>query len=279
MPINNFSWKSKSGTNLFGQEWEPNASPTAVIVLVHGLGEHINRYQHVAEFFNKENYSVFAFDQMGHGKSEGKRGHEESYKSTCEDIQKIIDDAKRKYPNLPIFLYGHSMGASLVLYMLLTCKDGVKGAIATAPGFRTAEPVPPVKMFMAKVFNKIFPKLTMNNGLYLPGLSHDEEVVNKYKSDPLVTPMISARLGMELLSNGPWMIDHASELSTPILLMQGTDDKLVNPAATAEFASKAPKSLVTYKEWKGFYHELHNEPEKLKVLDAELAWLKKQMAN
>lgn len=279
MPINNFSWKAKSGINLVGKEWEPAGKPAAVIVLVHGLGEHIDRYQHVAEFFNKQKFSVFSFDQMGHGKSGGLRGHEESYSSTCEDIQKVIDDARRKYPALPIFLYGHSMGASLVLYMLLTCHPVLKGAIATAPGLRTAEPVPPVKMFMAKVFNKIFPKLTMNNGLFLPGLSRDEEVVNKYKSDPLVTPMISARLGMELISNGSWMIEHASGLSTPILLMQGTEDKLVNPAATAEFASKAPKSLVTFKEWKGFYHELHNEPEKLEVLETELAWLKKQMVN
>lgn len=169
------------------------------------------------------------------------------------------------------------MGASLVLYMLLTCKPEIKGAIVTAPGLRTAEPVPPMKMLMAKVFNKILPKFTMNNGLYLPGLSRDEDVVQKYKTDPLVTPMISARLGMELLSNGPWMIDHASELSIPILLMQGTADKLVNPAATAEFASKAPKSLVTFKEWAGFYHELHNEPEKLDVFETEIAWLKKQI--
>jgi alpha-beta hydrolase superfamily lysophospholipase len=93
-----FSWQSKSGFKIHAQEWKPVGKANAVIVLVHGLGEHCNRYEHVAEFYNSNNIAVLSFDHVGHGKSEGIRGHELSFDSTCDDIQHLLDDAKAKYP-------------------------------------------------------------------------------------------------------------------------------------------------------------------------------------
>jgi alpha-beta hydrolase superfamily lysophospholipase len=121
--------------------------------------------------------------------------------------------------------------------------------------------------------------MTMDNGLYLPGLARDEKVVEAYKNDPLVTRKVSARLGMELIEKGAWILKHANELDIPLLLMQGTEDKLVNPQGSEEFNAKAPKQWITYKEWKGFFHELHNEPEKMDVLNFELDWIKKQLSH
>jgi len=117
-------------------------------------------------------------------------------------------------------------------------------------------------MAMAKVMSKLLPSLTMNNGLYLPGLSRDASVVEAYKNDPLVHPKVSAALGMDLMTKGPWIVEHANELTLPILLMQGTEDKLVNPKTTAEFAAKAPKNLIVYKEWQGFSMNYTMNPRK-----------------
>jgi len=164
-----------------------------------------------------------------------------------------------------------------VLYFALSRKPKITGLIVTSPGIGLAEPLTSFKMAMAKVMSKLLPSLTMNNGLYLPGLSRDASVVEAYKNDPLVHPKVSAALGMDLMTKGPWIVEHANELTLPILLMQGTEDKLVNPKTTAEFAAKAPKNLIVYKEWQGFFHELHNEPEKMDVLNFELEWIKKHL--
>lgn len=279
MALNTFSWKTAAGTNLYGQEWKPEKKVKAVIVLVHGLGEHCNRYPHVAEFFNQQNIAVLSFDQMGHGKSDGPRGHELSFSATCDDIQHLLDTAKKEYPKLPVFLYGHSLGASLVIYMALTRKLDISGVIATGPAMRPAIPVTPIKLSMAKLFNNLLPTFSLDNGLFLPGLSRDEKVVEDYKNDPFVTRKVSARLGYEILSKGPWNLEHAAEFNLPLLLLQGTEDKLSDPSATAEFSTKVPKQFITYREWNGFYHELHNEPEKQEVLEYELAWINKRISN
>jgi len=277
MTSNESSWQSKLGLKIYTKEWLPEGKPKAMIVLVHGLGEHSNRYNHVAEFFNKKGIGVVSFDLTGHGQSEGIRGHIESYDSVCDDIEHLVDTVLKKYKNVPLFLYGHSLGGALVLYYSMVKHSKINGVIATGPALAPAQPLPPLKFALAKMMNSILPTLTLDNGLYLPGLSRDEKVVQAYKDDPLVTRMASARMGMEIIYKGKLILEHPERFDTPLLLMQGTEDKLVDSKATAVFASKASNKFVIYKEWKGFFHELHNEPEKADVLGVELDWIKKQI--
>jgi len=259
------------GAQIFWREWLAE-HPKALVVLVHGLGEHCGRYHHVAKIFNQEGYSLFSFDLRGHGKTPGKRGHAPSYDTLVKDVEEVIASARSRFPNLPVFIYGHSMGGSIALYFGFTSKTPINGMIVTSPGLRTAQPVPPAKKLIANVFGVLMPSMTVDNGLYLPGLSRDTAVIDAYKADPLVHPMISAKLGLDLMRHGEWMIEHAGEFTIPLLLMQGTADQLVNPAATAEFASKV-KSPITYMEFDGWYHELHNEPEKARPIKAIVDWI------
>jgi alpha-beta hydrolase superfamily lysophospholipase len=267
-----FFWQSSDNLKLFGQEWTPDGKLKAVVCLVHGMGEHAGRYQHVAQKFTDNSYALAAMDLRGHGKSEGLQGHTPSYDIMMDDIQHLVNEAQKRHPGIPTFIYGHSMGGSLVLYYCLTRKPQLTGAIVTAPGLAPAAPLPAPKMFLARVMSSIGPTFRMANDLDLNGLSHDPAVKEAYTHDPLVHGMVSARLGMELINNGQWMIEHAAEFPIPLLLMQGTADRLVNPAATAEFAAKL-KGDFTYKTWPGFYHELHNEPEKEEVFKVMLDWL------
>lgn len=274
-----FSMQSGSGLIIHAQEWKPAGNIKAVIILVHGLGEHCGRYKHVAEFYNNNGITVLSFDHIGHGKSEGIRGHELSYDSTCDDIQMLMDTAKTEYPGLPIFLYGHSLGAAQVLYMILSRKPQIEGAIATSPVLQPAVAPSVLKVTLARLLNKIMPAFTMENDLDLDALSRDENVVKAYKDDPLVTGKISARLGLELLGKGSWIFANAGALNIPLLLMQGSEDRIVDPKCSAKFGACAPKQWITFKEWQGFYHELHNEPEKKDVLDHQLSWITKQLSN
>jgi alpha-beta hydrolase superfamily lysophospholipase len=268
-----FSWKTKDGLNLYAKEWKPDGAVKAVVALVHGLGEHIGRYDHVAEAFGKEGFAMVGFDQRGHGKSDGIRGYETSYDTIMDDITQNIQNAKDRYPGLPVFLYGHSLGGNLVLYYGLTRKPELKGIIATSPGLATAEPLPPALMLMSKVMYRLAPSMKIKNGLALDGLSHDPEVAKKYIADSLVHPFISPRLALDMLNAGQYCIDHAAEFPLPLLLMQGTADRLVSPKKTKEFAAAAPLSKITYKEWSDHYHELHNEPDKAAVIATMVDWM------
>lgn len=273
MQHSEYNWTTPDNVKLYGQEWKPEGKQKAAIVMVHGLGEHSGRYEHVAEAFTQAGYSLTAFDLRGHGKSEGIRGHAPSYAAIMEDITHNVDLAKEHFPGMPVFLYGHSLGGNLTLYYCLTQNPQIKGAIVTSPGLATAAPVPPVKLALGKLMYNLMPAMQMDNGLLRSGLSRDPEVEKIYSNDPLVHPKISARLALDLINNGKFIIDHAAEFPIPLLLMQGTGDYIVNPPMTKTFANAAPLSKITFKEWDGYYHELHNEPEKAQVLRTITDWL------
>lgn len=273
MQYSEYFWTTRDNVKIYGQEWKPEGKPKAAIAMVHGLGEHSGRYDHVAEAFTAAGYSLTAFDLRGHGKSEGVRGHAPSYALIMEDITHNIELAREHFPGLPVFIYGHSLGGNLTLYYCLTQKPQLKGAIVTSPGLATATPVPAVKLALGKMMYNLMPAMQMDNGLLRSGLSRDPEVEKKYSADPLVHGKISARLALDLINNGKFIVDHAAEFPIPLLLMQGTGDLLVNPPMTKKFANAAPLAKITYKEWEGLYHELHNEPEKAQVLKTMTDWL------
>ncbi|MCX6054812.1 MAG: lysophospholipase [Chloroflexi bacterium] len=272
-----YSWTTTDKIKIFGQEWKPDGKPKAAIALVHGLGEHSGRYNTVAETLVSKGYSLTAFDLRGHGRSEGVRGHAPSYDALMSDITQNINLTKEHFPGSAVFLYGHSLGGNLTLFYCLTQKPAIQGAIVTSPGLGTAAPVPAVKLALGKLLYNLLPAAQMDNGLDRSGLSRDPEVEKNYSKDPLVHPKISAHLALDLINNGRYIIDHAGEFPLPLLLLQGTSDKLVSPTLTKTFANAAPPSKITFKEWQGYYHELHNEPEKQKVLKFITDWLDQEL--
>lgn len=270
-----WKWNSRDGIELGSLGWKP-ASPKAVVVLIHGHGEHINRYQHVAEALTNAGYAMQAFDLRGHGRSAGNRGHTPSYEHLMNDITDFISDAQKRYPGLPVFLYGHSMGGNQVINYALKTPGILKGVIATGPWLKLAFDPPAAQVMVAKLLNGIAPSFSLASGLSQSALSRDLEVVKKYAADPLVHDKISVRLYTSMYGNGLWALEHAADLKIPMLLMHGSADGLTSAAASEEFAKKAGK-LVTLRIWEGFYHEIHNEPEKFEVLQTIVTWLDQQV--
>jgi len=275
MAYKEFYWITKDQFKLFAQAWTPEGEIKAVLALVHGLGEHSGRYQDVANELNQEGYALIGFALRGHGRSEGPRGHF-SYTESLDDVDRLIDEAQKLLPGKPVYLYRHSMGGNLVLYYAIkrlpTCLNGI---ISTSPALGTARPVAGCKIALVRVMKGISPMMTMNNDLDLAGLSTNPNIIAAYKSDPLVHPLISARLGWDLLQSGPWLIEHAAEFpSIPLLIMQGSADRIVDPAATKKFVKKV-KGDITFHLWAGDYHELHNEPNRDEVFKFLLQWLEK----
>jgi acylglycerol lipase len=259
---------------VYHQLWSPEKPPTARILLVHGLGEHSSRYAHVADSFVKAGYSLTGFDLLGHGKTDGQRGHADSYDDYCREIDFFLEGLAASQPPAPIFLYGHSMGGLIALYYTQLYKkpQNIKGIICTSPGLVPGYPIPAWKTAMGNILYSIAPKFSMQNGLPLEGISHDKSVVAAYKADPLNHPYLSARMGMDLIRNGLLISQKAGEFTLPLLLMVGSDDHLVDPKAVIEFGQKA-NHKTTLKVWEGGYHELHNELFKADVLKTMTDWI------
>lgn len=271
------TWQTPDGKKLYTRTWLPEGEPVAAVVLVHGLGEHCSRYDHVAALFNQRGIAVYSFDHRGHGNSSGPVGHIESYDAVNGDIDHFIADAQKSNPGKPIFLYGHSMGGSMVLYYTLKHQPAIAGVICTSPGLIPGTPPSPALFFAAKYLSKLLPSMTTNNGLDTNNLSHNREVVQQYIDDPLNTSKISFKLGYDLINCGQWVLDHAGSFSLPLLLMVGSEDHLVSTDAIKQFASVVPSGLLTFRIWEGQYHELHNEIHNEPPIQQMLDWINHRM--
>jgi alpha-beta hydrolase superfamily lysophospholipase len=271
-----FKFKTFDGLQLFGQSWQPEDQPRAVVCLVHGMGERSGRYAHVADALTQAGYVLFTFDIRGHGKSSGPRGHTPSYEALMKDISSLLEVANKQFPQLSSFLYGHSLGGNLVLNYVLRYQPQLKGVIVTGPWLRLSFEPPAFKIILGKMTNQLCPAFSQKSGLDTKVLSHDPEVVHAYENDPLVHDHISARMFIGIYQSGQWALEHASEFSLPLLLMHGGADSITSSIASREFTDKIIKNC-TLKIWDGFYHEIHNELEKEEVFKFLIDWLDKQV--
>jgi alpha-beta hydrolase superfamily lysophospholipase len=267
-----FSWRTSDGLDMYGQGWLPETETRGVVCLVHGLGEHSGRYAHVGAVLTNACYALLSFDLRGHGRSGGARGHSISYDALMDDIAHLLDEAKARYPGLPCFLYGHSLGGGLALNYALRRKPKLAGVVASGPWLRLAFEPPKIQISLARMMNRVYPAFSQANGLDVRGLSHDPQVVRDYVQDPLVHNKITARLAIVMLDAGQWALEHAAEFSLPLLLVHGGADRLTSALGSREFAQKV-RGDCTLKIWDGLYHETHNEPQKDEVLTYITAWL------
>jgi len=267
------SWITQDNIKIFALEWSPEKKATHCVTLIHGLGEHIGRYQDFASYFNSKSAVVTALDLRGHGKTAGLRGHIPSWNAVLEDISTLVSRNAKQYPGIPQFIYGHSMGGTIALSYVLNKKPKIEGIITSAPMISTYEPVSPIKLDLAKLMNRLMPSFSMDNGLNRNVLSKDVAVIDKYNHDPLVHGKISARLGWSFIETGQDLLANASRFPLPLLMMVGSDEKIVSRDDIKRFTDSAPKS--EYKIWPGLYHELHNEPEWKEVLDYAENWMSK----
>ncbi len=262
---------------LFLRAWEPEKTVRAVMVLIHGLGEHSGRYGgDFASFYTKSGLAILAPDLPGHGQTKGKRGHIAQTAMFLDYLDLLVGEANRRYPGKPLFIYGHSMGGLITLWYTLDRHPQTAGVIVTSPAIAIHDPVPGPKKVMAQIMDKLMPAFSMENGLAANLLSRDPQVVQAYKDDPLVHSRISARLGLMMIGQGQWIFAHAPENQNNLLAMIGSEEGIVSKDAVDQFCKIAPR--VTYKVWPNLFHEIHNEAEKQEVFDFTLDWIDKAMA-
>lgn len=267
------------GLELFAQEWRDEAaSVRAVICLVHGMGEHSGRYREVAETLTAAGYALLTYDQRGHGRSPGKRGHAASVERLAGDAEQALALARCRYPGLPVFLYGHSMGGNVALSCALRRQPDISGLILTSPWLRLAFEPPRAKQWIGRRLASVWPSFSLATGLDPRQLYLAEEEPAPIVRDLLAHNRISAAMYFGLQAEGEWSLAHAAErLRAPLLLLHGTADRITSHAASAQLAEGLADSCV-FHSWQDGLHELHNDRERLQVLRCIVDWIEGRLA-
>jgi alpha-beta hydrolase superfamily lysophospholipase len=263
---------ASDGTALYTRRYE-TADARGEIILVHGFGEHSGRYQAIIDHLLGHNYSVTAYDHRGHGKSEGLYGHVDRFADYEDDLELLVSAIQSKHRPQRLFLVAHSMGGLVALRFLTRPREGITGAVISAPLVAIAAKVPAGKLLIAKVSGKLSPRMRMKNEINPAVLSRDAEVGRAYAADPLVGKLVSARWFVEAVSAMDELQHNASQITLPVLIMHGTEDRLANCEATRTLFKEIASTDKTLRIYEGYYHELFNEPEKQEVYNRVTAWL------
>jgi alpha-beta hydrolase superfamily lysophospholipase len=265
--------KGVQDTDIYYQYWLPEGEPKAILLVVHGLAEHSGRYMNVVNFLVLSGYAVYGIDHIGHGKSHGKRVYVKRFQDYTKTLKNYFDMIREWQPEKPIFLIGHSMGGLISAAYLLEHQDELSGAVLSGPGIKVPDNISQAIIFVGKILSIITPKAGLIQ-LDAEGVSRDRAVVDAYVNDPLVyTGKITARLGAELLKAMQYVTDQAPKIRLPIMIVQGSDDKLVDPSGAQLLYDLVSSKDKTIKIYNGFYHEVFNEPEHDQVLNDVKTWI------
>ena len=267
------NFKGVRNANIYYQAWLPDGDVKAVLFVAHGLGEHSGRYMNHVDRFVPLGYAVYGLDHIGHGKSDGQREVIDRFTDFTDTLKIYYEMVKGWQPGKPIFILGHSMGALITLFHLLDHQPDFKGAVISAPPIKAGESITALTITMAKLMSAIAPK-TGVLALDASFISHDPVVVKAYQDDPLVfhgkTP---ARLGAEMLGAMNRVNAGLGTLALPFIVIQGGQDKLVDPGGAQMLYDDAGSKDKTLKMYEGLYHEVHNEPEREVMFKDLESWL------
>lgn len=272
-------FRGEGGVTVFYRRWLPaTARLRGTVVIVHGLGEHGGRYLNLVRRLLAEGYACVAQDHRGFGRSGGKPGHINRFSDYLLDLGRTVALARREGGDRPVVLYGHSMGGLIAVGYLQRDGASVDRAIVASPalgvpGGRVGRGL----LAVLKVMSKVYPAFSIDNQGGEP-VSRDQAVIAEFDQDPLNNRLVTARWATEMMEAQADWPKHMAQITMPILVMQGMEDRLVIPSLTQAFFRQIPaadKTLYLYPE---HFHELHNDLDRDKPLGDLAAWLNQRVA-
>jgi alpha-beta hydrolase superfamily lysophospholipase len=267
------TFKGSKGHNLYYQCWLPDTKPKAVLLVVPGLAEHSGRYTNLVNYFVPRAYAIYSLDTQGHGKSEGVRCYVNKFSDYADDLKIFFDIVHSKQSDRKIFLTGHSMGSTIVLAYAVQHQRDLAGLVISGTALKPGSSIPTALRKVVWLLSLLFPKMGVTV-IDATTISQDKAVVDAYIHDPLVyRGKVRARLAAELLNTIDRLPSQIPEIKVPIIIMHGTEDRLCNPVGSQMLYDLVGSSDKTLKLYKGFYHEVFNEPEHDKVMADVETWL------
>jgi alpha-beta hydrolase superfamily lysophospholipase len=261
--------------------WQVHSPVKGVLVLVHGLGEHSGRYSAVVTALTAAGYAVYAFDNQGHGRSEGQRGHINRWQDYRDNTQAFLQLVRQQEPTAPLFLMGHSLGGLIVLdYVLRNAQLpqyqslNLLGIIVSAPPIQPMQgTASSVRIMLARLLSGLFPRLTLQMGLDKSGLSRKQEIADELADDPLIHSCVTLRWGSETLDAIAWVKSHIDQLDLPVLITHGDADPIIAPDGSRAIFQQIQSSDKTLTLYPGSYHEPHNDLDADVVVTDLVNWL------
>ena len=267
------SFQTDDGLVLHECGWLPDDEPAAVLVVVHGVVEHSGRYAEMARVLNRHGVAVYGFDLRGHGRSEGDRIWVNRFDRYVADLGTYVDRIRDRHPNVPRFLFGHSMGGTIAGLFAVERPDAMAGLILSAPALVVPNERFPLLRRLAPVASALFPRLRLAK---LGGsmMSSDPEVVAHFQVDPLVFHgRMPTRTGCEILRAGERLLQRSERLTVPLLILHGTADVVTSPDGSRELHDRSQSTDKTLKLYDGLYHDLPREPKKEQIFAEIAQWL------
>lgn len=267
------SFDGFGGVRIVYDVWTPDTAPRAVLVLSHGLGEYARRYDHVVRRFGESGLVTYALDHRGHGRSGGKRAVVRDIHEYTTDFDTLVGIATREHHGLKRVVLGHSMGGGIVFAYGVERPDNYDLMVLSGPAVAAQDQISPLLALAAKVLGAVVPGLPAQD-LDVDAISRDPAVVAAYKSDPLVYHgKVTAGIGRALLQVGETMPQRAPALTAPLLVVHGSEDRLIPVAGSHRLVECVGSTDVELKVYPGLYHEVFNEPEREQVLDDVVSWI------
>jgi alpha-beta hydrolase superfamily lysophospholipase len=270
-------FKGYKGLNLYYQCWLPEGKPKAVLLVAHGLAEHSGRYKNLVDYFVPKGYAVYALDHRGHGKSEGTRSYVDNFNDYLTDLKTFFDMVRKENKNAEIFLFGHSLGGTIVTAYAIEHQKELAGLIVSGASLVASTSVSPALLAMAGIISALLPKMGVTL-LDASGISRDKSVVDAYVNDPLVfRGKVPARTGAELARMWKQLPEQMPKIKLPVLIMHGFADQLADPRGSKLLYERVGSKDKTLKLYDNCYHEICNEPEREQVFVDMQTWLAKHI--
>jgi alpha-beta hydrolase superfamily lysophospholipase len=268
---------------LMGRNWAVKDGQTrAVVLILHGSGEHCQRYRHMARFLNSHNIACVSFDMRGHGESEGERGFVPCLAALQADLECINEHVRKElYPNIPLVIYSHGTGSLICLGYILRRVEQIRhyqAIIISTPSLCLRKRPTSLLLFFSRAFANLDPHFRLPaEGNYSNVYTNDPEVVEAYRNDPLVHDRWPATTLSIFLELGYLLERNIVYAPCPLLIQHGSADSITPIAGVRKWIQKRVKGDVQFKEWPGNYHELHNDINKEEILTFIIHWIEEKL--
>lgn len=264
---------------IYRKHWSTEAGK-AVVVLIHGQGEHCGRYEYAAAALGRRGYDIVSGDLPGHGRSAGLRGHIDRFDRYLEVVDGWVEEARASAAGRPVFLLGHSVGGLIAARYLETrpeAADALAGAVLSSPALRIRLRIPPWKERLGRRLDGVLPRLRMPSGVHRQRVTRNEDVVRATDADPLMVHVASVRFFNELVRAQEAALAEAGRIRLPLQLLQGGADEIVEPDASIAFGARVASPDKDVRMLDGLHHEIMNEPERDDVLRDIADWLDRHL--
>ncbi len=252
-------FKDLNNYNIYFQQWTPDGTPKAVLLIAHGYAEHSGRYMNVVNHFIPLGYQVYALDHRGHGKSDGKLDEISDFSIFVADLKKFFDIIRKEYPDKKLFLIGHSMGSLISLLYTLDYQQELAGLVISGGGLPKPDDPP-------------LPKRPADQPLDSSFLSRDPEVIKSYENDPLVyRGPIPQAIESGMFKGLNQLSGEVKNIKLPVIIMAG--DGVMDGARSQNLYDSIGSEDKTLKRYPDLMHEIFNEPEHPQVMADLEKWL------